>query len=286
MVAGGIASAASARAAAPSDQCSGPTVSAVRSVSCPGAPTLLIPKVGSSQVTLFVDEVAVSDGGSSISGYTVYQGTSPAGGSGPPYAAGQPDPLHRNRPEQRDHVLLHGDRGQRVGKGKPSNRGARPPVAVPGAPAGLAATPGDGQVTLSWTAPASDGGSPVSGYNVYQGTSPGGKTGTPVNGLAGHRHQLHGDRPDQRDHVLLQGDRGQPGGEGGVDEVPAVPVTVPGAPAGLTATAGDGQVTLSWAAPASDGGSPVTGYNVYKGTSPVARPARSTAPRSPAPATR
>ena len=43
---------------------------------------------------------------------------------------------------------------------------------------------------------------------------------------------------------------------------------VPGAPAGLAAVPGNGQVTLSWAAPASDGGSPVSGYNVYQGTSP------------------
>ena len=38
---------------------------------------------------------------------------------------------------------------------------------------------------------------------------------------------------------------------------------MPGAPAGLTATAGNAQVTLLWAVPASDGGSPVSGYNVY-----------------------
>jgi PKD repeat protein len=43
--------------------------------------------------------------------------------------------------------------------------------------------------------------------------------------------------------------------------------TVPGAPTGLTATAGTGQVTLNWQAPASDGGQNITSYRVYRSTS-------------------
>jgi Fibronectin type III domain len=43
------------------------------------------------------------------------------------------------------------------------------------------------------------------------------------------------------------------------------------APAGLTATAGNAQVGLSWAAPASDGSSPVISYKVYIATAPGAQ---------------
>src|SRR5439155_447291 len=42
--------------------------------------------------------------------------------------------------------------------------------------------------------------------------------------------------------------------------------TAPGAPTGLRATAGDAQVALAWSAPAGDGGSLITGYDVYRGT--------------------
>ncbi|MGI6425198.1 MAG: fibronectin type III domain-containing protein [Tepidanaerobacteraceae bacterium] len=41
-----------------------------------------------------------------------------------------------------------------------------PTVTVPSAPQNFTATPGDGQVTLSWTAPASDGGAAISHYEV------------------------------------------------------------------------------------------------------------------------
>jgi len=49
---------------------------------------------------------------------------------------------------------------------------------------------------------------------------------------------------------------------------PAPPApTAPSAPQNLVATAGNKNVALSWSAPSSNGGSSITSYNVYRGTS-------------------
>jgi PKD repeat protein len=50
--------------------------------------------------------------------------------------------------------------------------------------------------------------------------------------------------------------------------VTAAPIaaTVPGAPTGVTGTAGNGQVALNWTPPSNTGGENVTSYKVYRGT--------------------
>jgi fibronectin type 3 domain-containing protein len=148
-----------------------------------------------------------------------------------------------------------------------SNMASATPAAKPGAPAGLTATPGDSQVTLSWAAPASDGGAPISDYDVYQGTSPGGETGAPVGGspVTTTSTTVTGlvNGTTYYFNVAAVNRVGQGPASA---EVSATPAAMPGAPARLTATAGNAQVTLSWTAPASNGGLPVTGYHLYAGT--------------------
>ena len=48
----------------------------------------------------------------------------------------------------------------------------------------------------------------------------------------------------------------------------APPAGPPGPPTSLSALSGDASITLSWVAPTFDGGSPVSGYRIYRDTSP------------------
>jgi hypothetical protein len=142
----------------------------------------------------------------------------------------------------------------------------------------VTATPGNGQVSLSW----SEVQNPdlfVSYYNVEDGTSPGGESGTPVTHITTTSTTVPGLTNGVTyyfviDAIFEQGTT-PPSPQKGttlqsceVSATPtAPPASSPGPPTGLTATAGDSQVSLSWTAPGSDGGSQVTSYNVYDGTS-------------------
>ena len=62
------------------------------------------------------------------------------------------------------------------------------------------------------------------------------------------------------------GDTGYPA-QAPFDNYPLMyPYGLPSAPRSLEAKAGNGRVVLTWQAPVSDGGSPITGYSVYRGT--------------------
>jgi hypothetical protein len=136
------------------------------------------------------------------------------------------------------------------------------PPTVPGAPTIGTATAGNGEATVTWTAPASDGGSPVTGYVVtpYVGATAqtprafaGTATTQVVTGLAnGTAHTFR---------VAATNAAGTGAPSAASNTVTPAPI-LPQAPTGASAVRGDTQATVSWLAPASDGGSPITGYVV------------------------
>ncbi len=149
-----------------------------------------------------------------------------------------------------------------------SNTASATPAAPPGQPTGLTATPGDSKVTLSWGAPGSDGGAPVTGYGIRQGTRPGGESDAPVRGspVGGTSTTVTGLANGTTYYFTVTAANSVGPGPASA-EVLATPRAAPGAVGGLTTIAGDGQVIVSWNAPVSSGGLPVTGYRLYAGTS-------------------
>jgi hypothetical protein len=136
------------------------------------------------------------------------------------------------------------------------------------------ATPGDSQATVSWCALVNPDAS--YSYNVYEGTGPGGESESPVNGspIQSTTYQVPGLTNGTTYYFTVEAVESvnsKPVGSTLSNEVQATPVsatTVPGAPTGLVATPGDSVVRLTWTAPGSDGGTPITEYEVWQGTSP------------------
>ena len=137
-------------------------------------------------------------------------------------------------------------------------------VAVPpDAPTGLTTTPGDGQVQLSWTAPADNGGAVIDHYVVYL-------NGTDTDHVSGTSTTVIGLTNDVSYNFAVAAHNSAGIGDMStvVSATPSATATVPDSPTDLTATPGDGQVLLSWNPPVNNGGQAITGYRIYWGSDP------------------
>ena len=227
-----------------------------------------------------------SDGGSAVTGYE-YRVSVNGGSTWSPDWTDVPDGSDSgtDRSDERSYTVTGLDNGvlhtfevravNVVGEGAPASVTSTP-VTVPEAPASLMATAGDTEVTLSWTVPGSDGGSAVTEYQ-YRVSVDGGGTWSPDWTDVPDGSDSGTDRSDERSYTVTGLDNGvlhtfevravNVVGEGAPATATSTPVTVPGAPASLMATAGDTEVTLSWTVPGSDGGSAVTEYQYRYKTS-------------------
>ena len=135
---------------------------------------------------------------------------------------------------------------------------------LPSAPLLLKTFPGDGTVRLTWRPPEADGGRPIDGYKVFRAS-----TGTPLEEL-----QVLGDVQEYADDNLTNGISYDYAlraftsvGDGAMSvTVTATPEGKPTAPLDLVAVRVERAVALSWMEPSNDGGRPILGYQVHRGT--------------------
>jgi hypothetical protein len=240
----------------------------------PGPPGDLVAAAGAGSAKLSW-AVPSSPGGSAITGYDLYQGTSPGAESATPAR------LPATPTSRTVSGLTAGTTyyffivaGNTEGSGLSSNEAYATPTMVlypPSVPLDVTAHRGDREVFLTWQPPASLGGSPVTGYGVYMGTSPGAEGPNAVASTSGTAALV---RPDpatitnRTEYYFTVKALNAVGPGPASSEVSATPEAVPGPPAGLVATAANGSVKLTWSAPGSRGGSPITGYDLYQGGSP------------------
>jgi hypothetical protein len=140
-----------------------------------------------------------------------------------------------------------------------------PDPVTPSAPV-LAASVGDGVVHLSWSPPASGG--TISGYEVYRGLVPNGET--EIASVDAATTTYDDTQVSNGGTYYYTVSAGNSFGEGQwSQEVVVTPgaVTTPGAPTLAASTTAAGTIKLRWTPPATDGGSAITGYRVYRGRS-------------------
>jgi subtilisin len=141
-------------------------------------------------------------------------------------------------------------------------------VTAPGAPTLNSATPGDGTVALAWSAPSSNGGAAITSYKVYRGGSLvatlGNVTSYTDTGLTNGASYSY--------RVSAVNSAGEGAQSNQLSATPSgATASVPSAPQGLTAGPAKGKgIQLDWAAPASDGGSAIQGYRIYRNGSLLA----------------
>ena len=140
------------------------------------------------------------------------------------------------------------------------------PATTPGAPTSVTATPGNVSASVSWTAPASNGDA-ITDYVVQFSSNSGSTWSTFADGTSSSTSATVTGLTNGTSYVFRVAATNSVGtGSYSSASSAVTPRTVPGAPTSFTGNNNTfGQITLSWAAPSSDGGNAVSSYVLRTG---------------------
>lgn len=124
----------------------------------------------------------------------------------------------------------------------------------PSSPVAVKAVGGNGDAEVTWAAPSDDGGTSITGYTVT--AAPSGASCTTIT-LRCSITGLSNGTP----YTITVTATNSAGTSLPSTGATVTPRTVSDSPTNVTVTAGNAQATVTWQAPASDGGSPITGYS-------------------------
>jgi fibronectin type 3 domain-containing protein len=228
----------------------------------PMAPQSPAANPGDAQATL-IWTAPSSNGGSSITGYKVYR--SEVAGTETLLTTLGNVLTYINSGLTNGHTYYYKVSAvNSVGEGPLSNEVSATPATVPNAPTLTSAIPGNAQVVLTWTTPSSNGGNAIMNYKVYRGSSAGAETLLTTLGNV-LTYTNTGLTNGQAYYYKVTATNSI--GEGAQsNELSALPVSVPSAPTLTSSTPGNAQMTLAWTVPSSNGGSAITNYKVYRGS--------------------
>ena len=225
---------------------------AVTPMTVPGAPTGVTATAGNGQATVTWTAPALN-GGSAVTGYTV----TASDGITATAAATATSATVKGLANGTAYTFTVTATNAAGASAASAASNAVTPVGPPEAPDLTGWTVGNGQVTLDWQAPASDGGEAVTGYTITM--EPGGSTHTAAATATSLTVTGLTDGTSYSFSITATNALGTGPASDAVG--PVIPITVPGAPTGVTATAASGSATVTWTAPATEG-SEVTGYTV------------------------
>ena len=134
------------------------------------------------------------------------------------------------------------------------------PATTPGAPTSVTATPGNASAAVSWTAPASNGAA-ITDYVVQSSSDSGSAWSTFADGISSSTSATVTGLTNGTSYVFrVAATNSVDTGDYSPATSAITPRTVPGAPASVTSTPSNGSVSISFTAPASNGGSAITSY--------------------------